>query len=167
MHYAKCIGSRGQNRCNFSTEAQSHFQLRCTITLSSRERHTYVKLISWNWHLIIHFNWYKSALVSTSARLCCSSALVLLTITLYPTTYFLNDLLCNRCCKDSVVWALIDKETLYVYTHTFAWLCRETLLQVSFRQVILRGGSDLQQCESNLSRRPNISGASTSGVTYR
>lgn len=55
--------------------------------------------------VLIDRRWYPRQLVCV--------ALVLLTI-----TFFLNDLLCNRCCnKDSVVRALIDihEDALYMY----------------------------------------------------
>jgi len=54
----------------------------------------------------------KSALISTLARLCCSY------IVNDYYTFFLNDLLCNRCCnEDSVIRALIDiyEDALYMY----------------------------------------------------
>jgi len=87
MQSQQIIGSVNYHALNFYDAVTPLFHERC------EEFHD----IS---HIIFLTN--KSALVSTSARLCCSC------IVSDYYTFFLNDLLCNRCCnKDSVVRALI------------------------------------------------------------
>lgn len=75
----------------------------------------------------------KSALVSTSARLCCSC------IVNDYYTFFLNDLLCNRCCnEDSVVRALIDIHEGALYMYNLRDYIEKSLLRGIF-DVIRRG----------------------------
>lgn len=50
--------------------ARSHFQTRYAVALPAKDVHITWELASP--HPTIHFDWHKSALVSTSARLCWS-----------------------------------------------------------------------------------------------
>jgi len=79
----------------------------------------------------------KSALVSTSARLCCSC------IVSDYYTFFLNDLLCNRCCnKDSVVRALIT----FTKTRFICITCAIILRNYYYEALPTRWDGDLQRC---------------------
>jgi len=126
--YTRCIMlnvisvHEAKTECNFSTNnSKRNHIFNCGVRLlfrCARDTHTWNQFRKFNnsFRFDMSPRWYPRQLVCV--------ALVLLTITI---SYYLLPKwsLCNRCCKDSVVWALIDihKETFYVYTHTHMCVC--------------------------------------------
>lgn len=97
--------------------ALNSYTMRSFLSFTSIARYVELYNISCTYIYKI-FQTNKSALVSTSARLCCSCI-----VNDYSYTFFLNDLLCNRCCnEDSVVQALIDIHEDALYMYNFARL---------------------------------------------
>lgn len=144
------VVSVNNSRCDYTL----NFYIQCGYSSLSWALRRYVELYKISIYTYIIFLTNKSALVSMLARLCCSY------IVNDYYTFFLNDLLCNRCCnEDSVVWALIDIYEDALYMYNLRDYIDKSLLRGIFDVISTRWDGDLQRCEpiyrksSNTKRR--------------